>query len=209
VQGDLADLDRLFAAVEQQQGHLDVLFANAGVGELAPLGSISEEHFDKAFGINVKGLLFRRPSHSYRLAVPCCAARGTLNPVNTTCRCSQVQRLDTHEGSLVQRWMGPPPPSLGPLTRRPSCPPSTPRPNPDSAAAWPCTPGRCPWSSSIATARSASAAPCPPLPSPSCAPSSPFATVCSSPASASTPGTGWPTPAATTPSPLSSAMPGR
>src|SRR5215475_13674732 len=77
---NLADLDRLFAAVKQQQGHLDVLFANAGVGELAPLGSISEEHFDKAFGINVKGLLFRRPSHSYRLAVPCCAARGTLTP---------------------------------------------------------------------------------------------------------------------------------
>src|SRR5215813_4252094 len=117
VQGDvsnLADLDRLFAAVKQQHGHLDVLFANAGVGELAPLGSISEEHFDKAFGINVKGLLFRRPSHSYRLAVPCCAARGTLNPVNTTCRCSQVQRLDTHEGSLVQRWRGgPPAASLG------------------------------------------------------------------------------------------------
>src|SRR5262245_7140503 len=49
----------------------------------------------------------------------------------------------------------------------------------------------------------------PAAPEPSCAPSSPFATACSSPASASTPGTGWPTPAATTPSPLSSAMPGR
>ena len=61
VQGDvsrLADLDRLFATVKQQQGRLDVLFANAGVGALAPLGSISEEHFDKAFHINVKGLLF-------------------------------------------------------------------------------------------------------------------------------------------------------
>ena len=61
VQGDvanLADLDRLFATAKQQHGHLDVLFANAGVGELAPLGSISEEHFDKAFGINVKGVLF-------------------------------------------------------------------------------------------------------------------------------------------------------
>ena len=49
VRGDvsnLADLDRLFATVKQQQGRLDVLFANAGVGALAPLGSISEEHFD-------------------------------------------------------------------------------------------------------------------------------------------------------------------
>jgi NAD(P)-dependent dehydrogenase (short-subunit alcohol dehydrogenase family) len=61
VQGDvarLADLDRLFATVEQEKGRLDVLFANAGVVELAPLGSITEEHFDKAFHINVKGLLF-------------------------------------------------------------------------------------------------------------------------------------------------------
>jgi NAD(P)-dependent dehydrogenase (short-subunit alcohol dehydrogenase family) len=61
VQGDvskLADLDRLYATVKQQQGHIDVLFANAGGGELAPLGGISEEHFDRAFRVNVKGLLF-------------------------------------------------------------------------------------------------------------------------------------------------------
>ncbi|MBE9224492.1 SDR family oxidoreductase [Phormidium sp. LEGE 05292] len=55
---NLADLDRLFATIKQEQGHLDVVFANAGVGEIAPLGSITEEHFDKIFNINVKGLLF-------------------------------------------------------------------------------------------------------------------------------------------------------
>ena len=55
---DLADLDRLFATVKQQQGRLDVLFANAGVPAVAPLGEISEEQFDKAFAINVKGVLF-------------------------------------------------------------------------------------------------------------------------------------------------------
>src|SRR4028118_547436 len=44
---NLADLDRLFATIKQEQGHLDVIFANAGGGELAPLGSITEEHFDK------------------------------------------------------------------------------------------------------------------------------------------------------------------
>jgi NAD(P)-dependent dehydrogenase (short-subunit alcohol dehydrogenase family) len=61
VQGDvsnLEDLDRLYATVKQQKGRIDVLFANAGIGELAPLGEISEAHFDKTFGINVKGLLF-------------------------------------------------------------------------------------------------------------------------------------------------------
>ena len=54
----LADLDRLFATIEQEQGHLDVIFANAGGGGIAPLGAITEEHFDKTFNTNVKGLLF-------------------------------------------------------------------------------------------------------------------------------------------------------
>jgi NAD(P)-dependent dehydrogenase (short-subunit alcohol dehydrogenase family) len=61
IQGDvsnLADLDRLYAAVKKQKGHIDILFANAGVGELVPLEAITEAHFDKTFGINVKGLLF-------------------------------------------------------------------------------------------------------------------------------------------------------
>lgn len=61
VQGDVsvqADLDRLFATIKKQSGHLDVVFANAGVGSFAPLGGVTEEHFDKIFNINVKGLLF-------------------------------------------------------------------------------------------------------------------------------------------------------
>jgi NAD(P)-dependent dehydrogenase (short-subunit alcohol dehydrogenase family) len=55
---NLADIDRLFATVEQQQGRLDVLFANAGVPAAAALGEITEEHFDRVFNINVKGVLF-------------------------------------------------------------------------------------------------------------------------------------------------------
>jgi NAD(P)-dependent dehydrogenase (short-subunit alcohol dehydrogenase family) len=61
VQGDvsnLADLDRLYATVKEQKGHIDILFANAGVGELVPLEAITEAHFDKTFRINVKELLF-------------------------------------------------------------------------------------------------------------------------------------------------------
>jgi NAD(P)-dependent dehydrogenase (short-subunit alcohol dehydrogenase family) len=54
----LADLDRSFDVVKDQKGHIDILFANAGIIQFAPLGKISEEHFDKLFNINVKGLLF-------------------------------------------------------------------------------------------------------------------------------------------------------
>jgi NAD(P)-dependent dehydrogenase (short-subunit alcohol dehydrogenase family) len=55
---DLADLDRLYATVKEKKGVIDVLFANAGIGSFAPIGSITAEQFDGIFGINVRGLLF-------------------------------------------------------------------------------------------------------------------------------------------------------
>ena len=61
VQGDvskLGDLDRLFAQIKREKGKLDVVFANAGAAEFAPLGKITEEHYDSLFNSNVKGLLF-------------------------------------------------------------------------------------------------------------------------------------------------------
>jgi NAD(P)-dependent dehydrogenase (short-subunit alcohol dehydrogenase family) len=61
VQGDvskLGDLDRLFAQIKREKGKLDVVFANAGVATYAPFGTITEEHYDSIFNINVKGLLF-------------------------------------------------------------------------------------------------------------------------------------------------------
>jgi NAD(P)-dependent dehydrogenase (short-subunit alcohol dehydrogenase family) len=54
---DLTDLDRLYETV-RTKGRLDIVFANAGLGEFAPLGSITEEHFDRLFNTNVKGALF-------------------------------------------------------------------------------------------------------------------------------------------------------
>ena len=61
VQGDvsnLGDLDRLYDTVKEQKGRIDVLFANAGILEVARLESISEAHFDKTLSVNVKGVLF-------------------------------------------------------------------------------------------------------------------------------------------------------
>ncbi len=61
VRGDiasLADLDRLFERVKTDKGRIDILFANAGLGEFAPLGAITEEHFDRTFNVNVRGTLF-------------------------------------------------------------------------------------------------------------------------------------------------------
>ncbi len=61
VQGDiaqLADLDRLYQTVAKVKRRIDIVFANAGVGEFAPLWAVTEEHFDRLFNINVRGTMF-------------------------------------------------------------------------------------------------------------------------------------------------------
>ena len=60
VRGDvskLQDLDRTYETVKAK-GKIDVLVANAGIGEFAPLASLTEEHSDRLFDPNVKGTLF-------------------------------------------------------------------------------------------------------------------------------------------------------
>lgn len=69
----LADLDRLFATIKEQKGRLDILFANAGGGAFVPLEQVTEEHFDKYFGINVKGTLF-----TVQKALPLMTAGGAI-----------------------------------------------------------------------------------------------------------------------------------
>ncbi len=69
----LADIDRVYQTIREQKGKLDIVFANAGVGEFAPLGQITEEHFDKQFDINVKGTLF-----TVQGALPLMAAGGAI-----------------------------------------------------------------------------------------------------------------------------------
>ncbi len=55
---DLADIDRLYATVKKEAGHIDVLVVNAGFYEFGTFGEITEEHFDRTFGTNVRGVLF-------------------------------------------------------------------------------------------------------------------------------------------------------
>lgn len=76
VQGDVScldDLDRLFATVRAKSGRIDVLFANAGLGKLAPLGTIDEASFDLSFDVNVKGALF-----TVQKALPLMQAGGSI-----------------------------------------------------------------------------------------------------------------------------------
>jgi NAD(P)-dependent dehydrogenase (short-subunit alcohol dehydrogenase family) len=56
--GNLADLDRLYGTVKSEKGRVDVLFASAGYGDFAAIGDVTEEHFDRIIGLNVRGTLF-------------------------------------------------------------------------------------------------------------------------------------------------------
>ena len=61
IRGDVAklgDLDGLFAKIGREKGRLDVVFANAGITPMTPLGKITEEDYDSLFDVNVKGLVF-------------------------------------------------------------------------------------------------------------------------------------------------------
>ena len=73
------DLDRFFKIVGAENGHLDVLFANAGVGNMAPLGSISDSDFDFVFGVNVKGVLF-----TVQAGLPLMKAGGSIILTSST-----------------------------------------------------------------------------------------------------------------------------
>lgn len=70
---DMADLDRLYAAVKAERGSLDIVFANAGTGSPLALGSITAEHVDEIFETNVKGSIF-----TVQKALPLMAEGGSI-----------------------------------------------------------------------------------------------------------------------------------
>lgn len=76
VQGDVSDsvaVDRLYARIRQDHNRVDVVFANAGVSESAPIGGIEADHFDRLFNINVKGTVF-----TVQKALPLMSAGGSV-----------------------------------------------------------------------------------------------------------------------------------
>jgi NAD(P)-dependent dehydrogenase (short-subunit alcohol dehydrogenase family) len=97
VQGDianLADLDRLFAVAKDEAGAVDILFANAGVGEFAALGEITEDHFDKIFAINVRGTLF-----TVQKALPLLKDGGSIILTGSTAGSTGIPALSVYSAS--------------------------------------------------------------------------------------------------------------
>ncbi len=55
---DSADVQRVLDHIRSEQGRIDTLVLNAGLSEYAPLEDISQDHFDRTFGLNVRSLVF-------------------------------------------------------------------------------------------------------------------------------------------------------
>lgn len=97
IQGDVskqADLDRIFAVIQAKAGRLDVVFANAGGGDMLPLGAITEEHFDRIFSINVKGVLF-----TVQKALPLMKAGGSVILTSSTTSIQGTEAFSVYSAS--------------------------------------------------------------------------------------------------------------
>jgi NAD(P)-dependent dehydrogenase (short-subunit alcohol dehydrogenase family) len=102
----LADMERVYTEVSERFGRLDAVVANAGVGDSAKLGSITEKQFDYIFGVNVKGVLF-----TVQAALPHMQDGGTVVIIGSTASIQAVDAMSLYGGSkaalraMVRCWI--------------------------------------------------------------------------------------------------------
>jgi NAD(P)-dependent dehydrogenase (short-subunit alcohol dehydrogenase family) len=97
VQGDAAkleDLDRLFETVKAEKGHIDILYASAGLGDFAPFGQVTEESFDRMFDLNVKGTFF-----TVQKALPLFRDNGSIMMTGSIASIKGMPNLSAYGGS--------------------------------------------------------------------------------------------------------------
>ena len=102
----LADMEAAYRQVIERHGHLDAVVANAGVGDSAPLGSITEKQFDFIFGVNAKGVLF-----TVQAALSLLPAGGTAVIIGSTASIQAGRGMSLYSGSkaairaFVRSWI--------------------------------------------------------------------------------------------------------
>lgn len=102
----LSELDALFDEVRERHGRIDVLVANAGGGSLMKLGEITEEHYDRTFAINVKGVLF-----TVQKALPLMAGGGSIIVTGSTTSIKGTEAFSVYSATkaavrnFVRSWV--------------------------------------------------------------------------------------------------------
>ncbi len=103
---DLADIDRLYETVKRDNGAIDILVLNAGFYEFMKLGDITEEHFDKTYDINVKGLLF-----GFQKALPLLARGASIIVTGSIAGSTGIPSMSVYSSTkaavrnLVRGWI--------------------------------------------------------------------------------------------------------
>ena len=101
-----ADMEALFREVMARHGRLDAVVANAGIGDHAALGSITEEQFDRTFDVNVKGVLF-----TVQPVLPLLPSGGTIIIIGSTASISPPPGMSIYGGAkaavrdFVRGWI--------------------------------------------------------------------------------------------------------
>lgn len=88
---DPAHMEAVVATVVREEGRIDALVLNAGIAEPASLGEETPEHFDRHFGVNVRGTVF-----GFQAALPAMRDGGSVVLVGSTAGTAGVANLGTY-----------------------------------------------------------------------------------------------------------------
>ena len=103
---DLADMDRLYETVKEGNGVIDILVLNAGLYEFMKIGEITEEHFDRTYNTNVKGLLF-----AFQKALPLLSRGASVIVTGSVAGSTGIPHMSVYSSSkaavrsLVRGWI--------------------------------------------------------------------------------------------------------
>ncbi|MFD9219488.1 SDR family NAD(P)-dependent oxidoreductase [Streptomyces sp. NPDC060064] len=103
---NLASMEMMYREVKTRYGRLDAVVANAGIGAHAPLGSITEEQFDRTFNVNAKGVLF-----TVQPALPLLPSGGTVVIIGSTASIQPPRGMSMYGGAkaavrgFIRSWI--------------------------------------------------------------------------------------------------------
>jgi NAD(P)-dependent dehydrogenase (short-subunit alcohol dehydrogenase family) len=101
----LSDLDSLYATVKSEKGALDIVVANAGIGEMVATKDATPEHYDKTFNVNARGSFF-----TVQKALPLLRNGGSIVLVSSVASVKGIPFFVTYSAtkaamrSFVRSW---------------------------------------------------------------------------------------------------------
>ncbi len=121
---EVADQGKVADEVRNSFGQLDILFLNAGIADLRPLGQWDEAAFDRSFNLNVKGPYFLLQALLPVFANPASIViNGSVNPhigmpassVYAATKAAMISLTKTLSGELISRGIRVNAVSAGPI----------------------------------------------------------------------------------------------